>query len=174
MNVNDVAFKAVMDIIREKRENLIDRALQIRNFEKLMDSNQEIYFMVTIKKPLYAQSESLKNIRVIVKGDLIVAVKEANKLYNEKYKKEEYPLSSITIGVFLPLASNLPHGIGEDWYSLVMEGKIPGAAEPGNFLNELAMTKEEQDRLYHESRYFELPSTVWGHLYAVWGHLFEK
>lgn len=161
MGTNEVILAATVDILQKKREFLTRQAALIENFENSIIKGKEFYSLVIIPKPVWAQSESQEDIKVINKGDLEAAIEKAKELCEKKYKsKPTDSFRPITIGILLPSARDLPMGIGDDWFSLIVNGKIPGAREEGNLLGEEGMGEEEMEKL-RSSRFIEFPKSVW-------------
>jgi len=168
MDNREAIVQAAVKKLRVIREVFFDKAAAIKELERRMTAGQEFYSLVIIPKPMWAQSESQEDIRVLGKEDLEGVIKSAKDLHGKIYPKGFTALlSPITVGILVPSADRVSAGIGDNWYDLLVHGKIPGYGGDrgeGNLLNIEEMSEDERNKL-RSSRLIELPEEVWRPLF---------
>jgi len=161
MGTDEVVLAAAADILEKIREDLVEQAASVESFKNSVIEGKEFYSLVIIPKPIWAQSRLQEDIRVLRKGDLEGAVGRAKEIYKEIYEnKPTAPSRPMTIGVLLPFARSLPKFIGDDWFSLIVNERLPYGRETGEYPSEEEMNEEEWEKL-KSSRFIELPRSAW-------------
>ncbi|MDD5568960.1 MAG: hypothetical protein PHG23_00920 [Candidatus Pacebacteria bacterium] len=137
----DSALEAVLEELRKRKDRLKKKISQIEetisateSIEAEIAEKRKIYWLVIIRKPGWAQSESQRHIRVLSGGNLLKTIKSAKDLYKEIYSCDYKPGNSsyrqpATIGAFIPFRGNASISNITQWPDLFMMGELPSVGD---------------------------------------------